>query len=175
MDVAALRSVIVKVLGKRLFGAEADEIMRATVPVNIRAGEVLMHEGDQPRGLFLLLDGSVDVLKTGDRGAREVLATVTAPTVLGEMSLLGARGHSASVVAKTDCALQLLPKDDFARLLDGGSLAAYKLVATIAEVLATRLLRMDEKVVELTQQRAGVASVEELAAFKDRLFSDWSF
>jgi CRP/FNR family cyclic AMP-dependent transcriptional regulator len=175
MDVAALRAVILKVLGKRLFGAEADEIMRATVAVDLKAGEVVMREGDQPRGLFLLLDGSVDVLKTGDHGSREVLATVTAPTVLGEMSLLAARSHSASVVARTDCALRLLPRDDFARLLDGGSLAAYKLVATIAEVLAGRLLRMDEKVVELSQQRAAGAPVQELAAFKDKLFSDWSF
>ena len=174
MDVAALRGVILKVLGTRLFGAEADEIMHATVPVDLKAGALLMREGDQPRGLFLLLDGSVDVLKTAERGPREVLATVTAPTVLGEMSLLGARSHSASVVAKTDCSLRLLPRDDFARLLDGGSLAAYKLVATIADVLAARLLRMDEKVLELSRQRAA-APVEELAAFKDKLFSEWSF
>src|SRR5258708_6668789 len=118
MDVAALRAVILKVLGKRLFGAEADEIMGATVAVDLKAGELLMREGDQPRGLFLLLDGSVDVLKIDGGGPREVLATVTAPTVLGEMSLLAARNHSASVVARTDCALRLLPKAEFARLLD---------------------------------------------------------
>lgn len=175
MDVAALRSVILKILGTRLFGTEADEIMQATLAVDVKAGEVLMREGNQPRGLFLLLDGSMDVLKTGGRGPREVLATVTAPSVLGEMSLLTARTHSASVVARTDCTLRLLPKADFARLLDGGSLAAYKLVATIAEVLAARLLRMDEKVVELSQRQMGPAPVEELAAFKDKLFSEWSF
>jgi CRP-like cAMP-binding protein len=174
MDVAALRGVILKILGTRLFGAEADEIMRATVAVDVKAGEVILREGDQPRGLFLLLDGVVDVLKTGGRGPREVLATVTAPTVLGEMSLLTARTHSASVVARTDCALRLLPKTDFARIIDGGSLAAYKLVATIAEVLAARLMRMDEKVVELARQQVGRAPVEELAAFKDKLFSEWS-
>jgi hypothetical protein len=34
---------------------------------------------------------------------------------------------------------------------------------------------MDEKVVELSQRQMGPAPVEELAAFKDKLFSEWSF
>jgi hypothetical protein len=34
---------------------------------------------------------------------------------------------------------------------------------------------MDEKVIELSRQRDVPAPVEELAAFKQKLFSEWSF
>jgi hypothetical protein len=52
---------------------------------------------------------------------------------------------------------------------------AYKVVATIAEVLARRLWLMDEKVLDLAAQRERSDSVEELAAFRDKLFSEWTF
>ena len=175
MGTDGLREVICRVLCKRLTPPEADEIVNATKAVAIKAGDFLIRQGDDTRGLFLLLTGSADVLRSDDGGAGEDLGTVTAPTVIGEMSLITARHHSASVLARTDCALRLLPKSEFLRLLETGNLAAYKLVATIAEVLAARLLRMDEKVLELSRQRSTPAPVEELAAFKQKLFSEWRF
>lgn len=49
------------------------------------------------------------------------------------------------------------------------------LMATIAEVLARRRYRMDEKALELVERRDRAAPVEELAAFREKLFSEWSF
>src|SRR5216684_1054983 len=46
------------------------------------------------------------------------------------------------------------------------SLPAYKLIAAIAEVLAGRLTRLDQRVLELTALREAQAPVEELATFK---------
>ena len=95
--------------------------------------------------------------------------------MLGEMSLVTDRRHSATVRAQTDCEFRLLTKRDFLRLLEQENIAAYKLLATIAEVLARRLYRMDEKALELAAQRDRAAPVEELAAFKEKLFSEWTF
>ena len=95
--------------------------------------------------------------------------------VLGEMSLITARQHSATVEAVTDCQFALLTRAQFQRLLDAESLAAYKLIATIAEVLAGRVTRLDQKVLELTAVKERAPAVEELAAFKQKLFSEWSF
>jgi hypothetical protein len=53
-------------------------------------------------------------------------------------------------------------------------LAACKVIAILAEVLARRLHRMDEKVVEMSHKSTS-AHVEELAAFKQKLFTEWSF
>jgi CRP-like cAMP-binding protein len=88
------------------------------------------------------------VFKNGSSG---VIATVTAPAVLGEISLLTEGPHTASVRAKTACEFSLLTTTQFQRLLRDESLAAYKVIAILAEVLARRLHRMDERFVEVAR------------------------
>ncbi len=168
MAVDDVIGVIRSVLCRRLTAEEAEQLVAAMRPVTVRASEPICREGDEAVGLLLLLSGTAEVLK----GDRERLAIVEAPTVLGEMSLLTDGRHTATVRAQTPCELRLLPKAEFLRLLESESPAAYKLVTTVAEVLARRLSRMDEKVVELAAQRR---PIEELAAFKQKLFTEWSF
>ena len=174
MTASAARDMIRTVLCKELTVEQADQIVQALVPVEIAAGHPVLHEGDKPSGLFLLLKGSVEILKQRDGGARS-LGKIEAPTVLGEMSLLTERPHSATVVTVTDCDFSLLTTPQFRRLIANESIAAYKLLGTIAEVLAGRLARLDQKVVELSARKDGPPPVEELAAFKHKLFNEWSF
>ena len=105
----------------------------------------------------MLLEGTVEVVKEGGPGGVVVIATVEAPSVLGEMSLITDRPHSATVRARSNCDFRLLTRVQFDRLLQGESLAAYKVVATLADVIAWRLNRMDEKFVELTPGRVHAA------------------
>ena len=177
MASADLLKLIRSLLGTGLTYEEADQIAKATVPVNAEAGALIFSEGESAAGLMLLAAGTVEILRTAHTGRMQSVATVQAPSVLGEMSLLLEREHTASVRAQTDCELHHLTKTQFSRLLQSDSLAAYKLIATIATVLAHRLQRMGDKVLELssTASAPAAAPVEELAAFKQKLFSDWSF
>ena len=167
--------VIRSVLGKGLTSDEASVLAGAGKPLQLGADAVVFQEGDPARGLFIFLRGTVDILRRGQNGAEHVIATIEAPTVVGEMSLVTERAHSASMRTRTDCEFLLLAKPAFLHLLQDERLAAYKVLATIAEVLAHRLQRMDEKVMALTAQQNCPAPVEELAAFKHKLFSEWSF
>ncbi len=170
-----VRDTIRSVLCKGLTLEQAEQITRLLVPVKASASHPLMREGDSPTGLFVLLKGTVEIVKKAPNGEAQFLARVEAPSVLGEMSLIMERAHSATVQAVTDCELYLLTKAQFQRLVASESLAAYKLIAAIAEVLAGRLTRLDQKVLELTALREVQAPVEELATFKQKLFSEWSF
>ena len=170
----ALVQTVCSVLCKRLRPAQAEEIIAASRPLTVGATSLILREGDEAAGLLLFLKGTAEILKQGPDGSQQI-AIVEAPTVLGEMSLVTDRRHSATVRARTDCELRLLTKRDFLRLLEQENIAAYKLLATIAEVLAQRLYRMDEKAVELAAQLGRAAPVEELAAFKEKLFSEWTF
>lgn len=170
-----VRDTIRAVLCKGLTFEQAEQILRVLVPMRTAAGHPLMREGDSPTGLFVLLTGTVEILKEAPDGSLQSITRLEAPTVLGEMSLLMDRAHSATVQAVTDCEFHLLTRSQFQRLISSESVAAYKLIATIAEVLAMRVARLDQKVLELSARREAVASVEELAAFKHKLFSEWSF
>ncbi len=146
------------------------------VPTTVPAGSAVFREEDRAQGLFVLLEGSVEVVKEGGPGGVVVIATVEAPSVLGEMSLITDRPHSATVRARTNCDVPAPHRaPQFDRLLQGESLAAYKVVATLADVIAWRLNRMDEKFVELSRRGEYPQPVEELATFKQKLFNEWNY
>ena len=159
------------VLCRKLSQEQSEQILKSMVPAKAQAGALVFKEGEAAEGLMVLLAGTVEVVKNGG----DPLATVEAPTVLGEISLLTEGPHTATVRAKTACEFSLLTKTQFERLLRADSLAAYKIMATLAEVLARRLKRMDEKFVEVGRRPATGAPVEELATFKQKLFTEWSF
>jgi len=168
--------VIRTVLCRGLTHDQADQIIKAMVAVNAEPGTVVMREGERGQGLLVLLQGSADVLKHGRTGVDIALTTVEGPTVVGEMSLVSERPYSATVRALTACEFYLLTRSQFERLLKSESLAAYKVVATLADLIAWRLHRMDDKFVELAARTpaTGPASVEELAAFRHKLFTEWN-
>ncbi|HEY2995432.1 MAG TPA: cyclic nucleotide-binding domain-containing protein [Methylomirabilota bacterium] len=161
------------VLCRGLNFEQTEQIMKAMVAVNVEAGAVLYHESEKSKGLFVLLDGAVEILKREPDGSDRRIATVEAPTVVGEMSLLTDRPHSATVRALSACEGRLLTRAQFERLLQSESLAAYKVVLTLADVIAKRLNKMDEKVMELTRQAAPAPHVEEFAEYKQKLFNEW--
>jgi CRP/FNR family transcriptional regulator, cyclic AMP receptor protein len=175
MPHAELHSVIRTVLCRGLSGEQAEQLVAATVPLRAPAGAVVFTEGDKSTGLLIFLRGSAEVLKQTANGETQTLATVTAPTVLGEMGLLTDRPRTATVRTLTDCEFHLLTRTQFHRLLEHESLAAYKLVATVANVLAHRLDLMDQKVLELTERHHDAAPVEELDRFRHKLFTEWAF
>ncbi len=175
MPAQDLIQTVCTVLCKTLTPAQAEEILAVTRPRSVPAGNIVFREGEEGSGLFLLLKGSVEVVKQSPNGIAQQLATVDAPSVLGEMSLVSERRHSATVRATTDCEFRVLAREDFLRLLGRDNLAAHKLVGAIAEVLARRLRRMNEMAIDLLGRSEGQPPMEELARFKQKLFSEWSF
>lgn len=167
--------IVRTVLCRGLTFEQTEQILKAMVPGTASAGQLVFRENDKGQGLFVLLEGRVEILKQGRDGGDRPITTVDGPTVLGEMSLITDRPHSATVQAVTACEFRLLTRAQFDRLIQNESLAAYKVVATLAEVIARRLTRMDEKVLEMTRAASDAAPVEELAAFKQKLFTEWSF
>ena len=170
-----LIQTVCTVLCKTLTPSQAEEILAATRPRSVPAGSIVFREGEEGSGLFLLLKGSVEVVKQGPNGPSQQLATVDAPSVLGEMSLVSERRHSATVRAITDCEFRVLARENFLLLLERNNLAAHKLIGAIAEVLARRLRRMNDMAMELLGRSDTPPPVEEMARFKQKLFSEWSF
>lgn len=149
MNPAESRKVMQSML-RGLTTQQVEQLAQATVGHKAAAGHALINEGDRPSGLVLLLQGRVEIFKHGPDGQRQSLASIDAPTLVGEMGLLTDRPASATVMTLTDCEFLLLTRTQFQRLISGDSIAAYKLVVIIAGVLADRLAKLDRKVLELT-------------------------
>jgi CRP-like cAMP-binding protein len=173
MPPSEMARIIRTVLCRGLSFEQTEHVLRVMLPGKFEAGTPLYKEGDPAQGLVVLLSGTVDVMKAG---SPEILATIDAPAVFGEISLLTDGPHTATVMAKTPCQLALLTKTQFERLVREESVAAFKLLHTLAEVLAHRLNKMDAKFIELKKRGNGNGKqVEELSAFKQKLFTEWKF
>jgi CRP/FNR family transcriptional regulator, cyclic AMP receptor protein len=167
--------IVRTILGRGLTPQQTEQIVNAMVPTTVTSGNTVFREEERGQGLFVLLDGTVEVVKESGPGGPVIIASVEAPSVLGEMSLITDRPHSATVRARTNCEFRLLTRSQFDRLLQAENLAAYKVVATLADVIAWRLNRMDEKFVELSRRGENPQPVEELAMFKQKLFNEWNY
>lgn len=142
---------------------------KRTVP----RGSPLFEEGDAGDGLYILLDGQVDVLKKDPSGMQRTLARLEKGAAIGEMSLLSDAVRSASVHAVTDLTLLRIPCARFHRLLTEDSVPALKVVHNLSQVLVKRLAKMGDRVAELLDGN-GTRRREELASFH-QLLSDWQF
>lgn len=97
-------------------------------------GDILIEEGEQGRGLFLVLRGDFDVTRKGT-GGKQRLATLKSGDVFGEISLLREQPTNASVAAKSSGEVLFLARSDFLPAIEQHP----TLHATLRELTAERL------------------------------------
>jgi CRP-like cAMP-binding protein len=174
--VAALKGMS---LCRALSAAEIDAVAAIAEARQVAAGGDLFREGEPGDGLFLVVAGEVSVIKRGPAGEHS-LARLGAGGVLGEMSLVTAEPRSATGRALVDTRTLFLPAARFRSLLESNSIAAHKMVAAIAEVLARRLATMNGLVLQLAEKPAAAGversplKTQDLAALH-RTMQVWSF
>ena len=72
-----------------------------------KAGEVIIHEGEDNRDLFILSDGVLQVSVKGE--AKDIVVSeIKSPEILGEISFLNGSPRTATVSAKTDVEIFIL-------------------------------------------------------------------
>ncbi len=161
----------------RLDAEERAELEELLEPARFEAGETLFEEGGPEERLYVITSGTVEVHKRVLRGRRQHLATVEAPTVVGEMGLLTEPRAAASVEARTRVEAHGIDRDRFLEMLDEDSPAACKVVFEIGRTLAERMARTDEVIAAVIAQleRASAGDERDIDVFRDRLISEWSF
>jgi CRP-like cAMP-binding protein len=151
---------------KGLTAAQAQELAAIAQETQAKKGDALFKEGDVGDSIIVVLEGKVDITKSG-----QPLASISDGSVLGEMSLLGEGGRrTASASATSDVKLWKINAAQFQALLANDNLAALKVVQNLAQVIAKRLLAMNEKLIDNPKGK----KKEELADFQ-KILSNWSF
>ena len=107
-----------EVLEKSPLFAGADPILLHSVIVALHAtsaeaGETIIKIGDPAREMYLIARGQVDVIDK----AGKTIRTLKDGDFFGEVGLLLGGQRIATVVARTQCDLFVLRKDDFGRIL----------------------------------------------------------
>ncbi|MBI1172463.1 cyclic nucleotide-binding domain-containing protein [bacterium] len=110
------------------------------------AGATLFRQGEAGDVAYIILSGTADVLVTSPRGEIRV-AQVSAPSLVGEISILCDVARTATVRAATPIEVLRVRKEEFLKLMQDFPDVALQVV----RVLAGRLARTTA---ELTEARA---------------------
>lgn len=80
-------------------------------------GVILLQQGDPATHVLVLTAGRVKVVRTSSDGSVLVLAVRGPGEILGDISVLGGSGRSASVIAVDPCETRVIPADRFLALV----------------------------------------------------------
>jgi CRP/FNR family cyclic AMP-dependent transcriptional regulator len=161
---------------RHLNDEELEELEELLEPASFEAGETIFEEGGPEERLYVITAGTVEVHKMVLPGRRQHLATIEAPTVVGEMGLLTEPRAAASVEARAPIQAYGIDRDRFLEMLDDDSPAACKVVHEIGRTLANRMARTNETVADIIGQlEVAGGEAPDFDIFQDRLIREWSF
>ncbi|HEX6639538.1 MAG TPA: cyclic nucleotide-binding domain-containing protein [Thermoanaerobaculia bacterium] len=86
--------------------------------VRFRTGETLFLEGQQPRGVYVLHSGTVNLLFAGKNGAAKALREAQPGQILGLSCVVTQRVHDCTATAATPCDVAFIERNEFLRTLD---------------------------------------------------------
>nr|MDQ2995312.1 cyclic nucleotide-binding domain-containing protein [Pseudomonadota bacterium] len=112
----------------------------------------LFHQGDMGRGMYILVEGKVDiVLESAEtREVIKTLATLEPGAYLGEVCMLSPQERTAGVRAETKVKLMYMDSRDFIRDVEERNVNALQISHNLALTLSDRLKRANEIVASLS-------------------------
>ena len=99
------------------------------------AGDVVFHEGDPGRALFVVVEGTVEITQATTRG-EHVVRTLGAGDAFGELALIDESQRSGSARVAEPARLLILYKTDFDALMDGEARIAVVVMRNLSRLLA---------------------------------------
>lgn len=137
---------------------EAVEVVSRMRPRRVRAGTVLLHEGQSDTEFMLfVLQGEALVETGGSRHSDStLLKLVREGDMLGEQAVVDSHTRSATVTATTDMALAVLDQDTLAALVRERPAVACSLLGAMFTSTSLRLREANRRLHMLTQINKGL-------------------
>ena len=118
-------------LPRRLLGRLATRFLEKAYS----AGEIVFHEGDPGRALFVVVEGTVEITQATP-GGEHLVRTLAPGDAFGELALLDESRRSRSARVATPARLLILYKTDFDALIDGEARIAVVVMRNLSRLLA---------------------------------------
>jgi Tfp pilus assembly protein PilZ len=125
---------------------ELEEFARAMVKEDLRPGDGVFEEGDVGDKMYVIIRGSVDIIKDTGKGPGQILVTLQPGDFFGEMSLIDDAPRSATAMASTEALVLSISKKDLMLLLDNAPTIAAKIYKFFVFTLNQRLRETNEKI-----------------------------
>ena len=128
---------------------ELKDLAKYCLERTVSPGSVLLSQGEQGLGLFILTKGTVRITrKNSPDGAEEVLATAGVGDVIGELALLDDLPRSATVTAVDEVTVLKLALWEFRRFLRRSLRSDPDVGLDLLAVLSRRLRKAEQRATE---------------------------
>jgi CRP/FNR family transcriptional regulator, nitrogen oxide reductase regulator len=130
---------------RKLGRAQIREILDQAAPRRYEAGTAVFREGGQAERFYLLLDGTIRVIRTPSGGAQVIALHISSGSLFGIAPALGRDSYPATAVAAVECLALSWPASvwqSFVSRYDGFATETYR---TVGE----RIGEMNNRIVEL--------------------------
>jgi CRP/FNR family transcriptional regulator len=112
--------------------------------VNYKEGEFVFHEGDEFKGIFIVLKGLVKIFKISPQGKEYILHLLRKPNLFGDVPLFTGGDCPASVQIMEDAALLFIPKNEFMQLLKKNPDLSFKIMTGFAKRLRSITVKAED-------------------------------
>ena len=121
-----------------------NQLSRIMVPRTFKTGDVIIKEGDQGAGVFVITSGQVEVVGGAQKASPTVLNTLGPGDFFGEMALFEGFPRSATVRCLEDTECLAMTRWDFRAELNSHS----EIAIAVIEAMARRLRETDARLTE---------------------------
>jgi CRP-like cAMP-binding protein len=104
------------------------------------AGDIIFHEGESGKAVYVVLEGSVKIIKKA-KAENRTLAVLGPGSHFGELALINQCARFATAVAEKDAILLIMYKSYFDDLIRGNSAISARILLNLAEILSNYIQR----------------------------------
>jgi CRP-like cAMP-binding protein len=113
------------------------------------AGEYIFNQGDPGIGLYILIDGEVEITYADDKGNCLRIASFLKGDFFGELALVDGEKRNASAIAKSEVKLAVIFKPDLDEFIEKFPKIGIRIMQGISLIVTTRLRKLDEDYLQI--------------------------
>jgi len=117
-----------------------------------KEGEIIFHKGDPGLGMYIIIEGKVDIVEIKDGKIVRKYATLKAHDFLGEMALLDEKERSATAMVSEDCEALGFFRPDLMDFLRKKPKTGNIILYNLARIIGERLRQTNAELLELQKK-----------------------
>lgn len=115
--------------------AERIELESQSKTIKLNKKEVLYHEGEAPKGVYIQQSGKIKFSQLNFDGSVQIHAICAAGDVFGYRTILGSNKYGSTAMALEECELLFIEKDHFLEVLKNSTRLSNLLLHSISHEL----------------------------------------
>jgi CRP-like cAMP-binding protein len=116
--------------------------------LNFKNGEYIIHENEQPTGVFCLLNGAAKILKRDIRQKEKIVSLAKEGHILGLRAVIDKTDFTASAVAIVNSSCCFIPKEYISQIIEKYPSINFKIMISLCK----ELNEIEEKITSLTHK-----------------------